>query len=260
MAGFVASLETIDIELARSLNVNIHADLVLEETKSGSLLSFFRNLLKGADNEDIKNFDWKRILGGYLVKGKESFIRNTNQNKFDIEGFKADIRRLASESGASEFSTPLLDANIVQAVRQISEAKGHLIESDGASFLEDGHTHNINLSSKYTEGELREIGVKEILKSGPQPMIFAVKKPDFLGNSMWELKHGTKTVAASIKDKPWLDKFHNRQVTINPGDSLRCLVEVTSFYDTNGLLKDEEFDILKVIDVIGYRDDQTNLV
>ena len=79
---------------------------------------------------------------------------------------------------------------------------------------------------------LIDLITKEKLSS-TQEMILKVKKPDYLGESMWELRFERKVITAKILDDDWLTSFQSREIDVRPGDSLRATVEVIVKYDYN---------------------------
>jgi hypothetical protein len=44
------------------------------------------------------------------------------------------------------------------------------------------------------------MAVKETVTFPAAQMILAVKKPDYLGDSKWDLRHGRRSIAAKIED------------------------------------------------------------
>jgi hypothetical protein len=84
-------------------------------------------------------------------------------------------------------------------------------------------------------------------------MILAVKKPDYLGTSKWELRHGKRTISAKIEDANWLGRFQGRQVDVRPGDALQCTVKIEMLYGFDNELISERYTVLKVIEVLANR-------
>ncbi len=81
-------------------------------------------------------------------------------------------------------------------------------------------------------------------------MILPVKKPDYLGTSKWELRHGRKSILAKIEDAKWLKKFQNREVDVRPGDTLRCMVRQEMSYGYDNELVAENYVIIEVKEVL----------
>jgi hypothetical protein len=91
--------------------------------------------------------------------------------------------------------------------------------------------------------------VKESLES-EAPMILIVKRPDFLGDSRWEFRHGKQPFEAKLMDAAWLADFRNGVVVLRPGDGLRAKVRSVVRYGHDGELIDSKHEVLEVFDVI----------
>lgn len=81
-------------------------------------------------------------------------------------------------------------------------------------------------------------------------MIPKVKKPDYLGESRWEFRHGTRPISAKIVHADWLKDFHNRKYDIRPGDSLRATVLTTVSYGYDKEVVAIHYDITEVKEII----------
>ena len=81
-------------------------------------------------------------------------------------------------------------------------------------------------------------------------LILKVKKPDYLGDSMWEFRFGDKNIDVKLLDKEWLIKFQSREVAINPGDSVKAMITITHTYDSENNLVDTTYEINKILEVI----------
>ena len=67
---------------------------------------------------------------------------------------------------------------------------------------------------------------------------------------MWDFRHGTSIISASILDKEWLENFQSRKVNVRPQDFIRARVEISHKYDQDGELIATHYNILKIIEVI----------
>jgi len=83
-------------------------------------------------------------------------------------------------------------------------------------------------------------------------LILKVKKPDYLGESRWEFRHGTSTITAKVLDEQWLKQFQNRQIDIRPGDSLRAKVEISAKYGYDKEVVSVSHTILDVLEVLPF--------
>ena len=85
-------------------------------------------------------------------------------------------------------------------------------------------------------------------------MILKIKKPDYLGESMWEFRHGSTVILARGSDGEWLRQFQTREVQIRPGDSIRAVVQIINKYDFEGELLGTSYEISEVSEVVPMED------
>ena len=85
------------------------------------------------------------------------------------------------------------------------------------------------------------------------PMILAVKRPDYLGDTKWDLRHGKRSISAKIEDTAWLRRFQAREVDVRPGDALRCEVKIEHLYGHDNELLTERYTIVRVVEVLENR-------
>lgn len=96
---------------------------------------------------------------------------------------------------------------------------------------------------------VEEILTERVL-TGKYEVYLKVKKPDYLGQSMWEFKYEGKLIQAKIHDSGWLERFQQKTVLLGPGDSIRALVEVKVSYDKYGEVIASHYTILNVKEII----------
>lgn len=77
-------------------------------------------------------------------------------------------------------------------------------------------------------------------------MFLKLVEPDFLGDSMWEFRHGRAVVVAKIIDTEWLRSYQARQIDIRPQDSIEADVQVITKYDYDNELISVNHNIVKV--------------
>jgi hypothetical protein len=108
----------------------------------------------------------------------------------------------------------------------------------------------INLSVRWNIEDIEAMAVRETVEFPIAPMILTVKRPDYLGESKWELRHGKRIISAKIEDVEWLKRFQGRQVDVRPGDALRCEVRIENLYGHDNELLTERYTIIRVNEVL----------
>ena len=141
---------------------------------------------------------------------------------------REEIRLIAAETDVRhlpDYSPPSPKA-LVAAVRDFQGVKDRLVEGDRATFISDIEgvgNWEFNLSVRIPIEDIENMAVARTITMPSAEMILPVKKPDYLGESRWQLRHGPRTIEAKIEHMDWLRCFQNREIDVRPGDALRCL-------------------------------------
>ena len=250
----IKGLQKLDNVLCGIVNSDIRATMLLEDIQTGSLKVWLRNQLTKTDDKAIENLDWKKIAGKYLVQAKYAVIAWTNKenSKESLPELTNTLHTLAIETNICPLSAypPLPLKDFTDAVYEMQQAKGFLTKNDKMNYIiKDGEQIEFRPDVYFNNDELTTLYTKSIIDS-KMDGIFVVKKPDYLGNSKWELRHGNKTISAKIEDIEWLKKFQNREVDVRPGDSLKCCSIAQYHYGYDNELIHEEYIIESVTEVL----------
>jgi hypothetical protein len=260
---FIKACERLDRELLESIDTNIETVMVLEDIEAKSLKTFLKNVLTATDDQALKDLDWKPAVGKYLVRAKYAVLRWVDKDEMphDLATLGREIKRIASETDVKyipDYRAPSPES-LVNAIRDFQGVKDHFIEGDRVQIITPEETHEMNLTMRWDIDSLESLAVKETIAFPPAPMILAVKKPDYLGDSKWQLRHGKRNIDAKIEHKEWLKEFQSRAVDIRPGDSLKCEVKIEHLYGHDNELINERYTVTKVIDVLVNSYNQSSL-
>lgn len=264
MSALLDNLQEIDHILVQSVDTDINPILLLEDIESGSIKTWLnQKVVKGlqeVDDEALKNLDWKQQVGKYLVKGKYlliDFIQKKTQitDANEVKELQSKLLNAASESNIGQLSlyTPITVPNVIKAISLIVEPSSYLEEGDTVSFQSEQGDSTFNAEFNFSPDSIEELFVKEVIESN-STMILKIKKPDYLGTSMWEFKHERKNIQARILDAYWLRQFQNRQIDIRPGDSIRAQVKTSVKYGYDYDVVSTAYEIIKIIAVINSTD------
>lgn len=252
---FIRACERLDTELAHGIDTNIETVLVLEDIEAGSIRVWLRNALHAVEDDALKTLDWKPVIGKYLVRAKYAVIRWIDEESTpkNLPALAKEIQAIAAETDVRhlpDYQAPAPSA-LLEAVKDFQSVKDRLSIGDRATYIpRDGEALEMNLSVRWDIDSIEAMAVKETLEFPVAPMILAVKKPDYLGDSKWELRHGKRTIAAKIEDKEWLKRFQGRQVDVRPGDALKCDVKIEHLYGHDNELLAERYTIVRVNEVL----------
>lgn len=256
MSQLITALGHLDAALAASVGAQIKPTVLLEDVDKGSLRAWLRDALEGLDDGDVRDLNWRRMVGGFLVKGKRAVVRalsdrQTISDRNDMRQLQADVMRVADETGVSTLPTysAITPDRLLKAASEVSQAVNQLDSRDTASFVSDEGEVPINPAFRISTEAVENLLTRETIPSEGE-MILKVKKPDYLGYSMWEFRHDLHPVAAKISDLEWLRQFQARAFDVRPGDSLRAIVRTEVRYGYQSEVVAVHHDILRVIEII----------
>lgn len=265
MNELIYCVEGIDSLLASVVSADVESELILEDVKSGSLVSLFRQNVKTKSDSLYNTDSPKKKIEDFLNRSNKEIFKSISNGDTDYSKIEDMIERL--NEMAKETDVLKLDgygrvkiSDITSYLEGLSDAIDNLSEGDSASYIGvDNEEISIDLGLSIEEDEvMEEVSGEKIVNENE--MILRVKKPDYIGNSQWIFKHRTGTFRAKINDEEWLESFQEREKDLRPGDSVRAIVEIKTVYDNKGEVISEDRSIKKVKDIMRQdKGDQKNL-
>ena len=256
MAELIDAFQLIDGELITSVNATIKPVLLLEDVEHGSIRAWLTEMLKAVDDDALKELNLRKQIGAYLVKGKYRLIDFLNgktkiSNRSELLDLQQQLLQDAHDVQAYPFPgyKPVTETQLGAAIRLITAATAHLNRDDSATYLSRLGSAPFNLSFYMAPEEFDELLTLQTVENRDH-LVLQVKKPDYLGQSMWELRHHGRTIEAKILDEEWLKSFQRREIDVRPGDALDCDVNITVRYGFDAGVISDHYDIVRVINVI----------
>jgi len=249
--AMIVAFQGLDKALCASVDSKIEPIMLLEDIEAGSIRAWLGNQLNRVDDEALKDMEWKPLVGKYLVRAKYAFIRWSNKEGPDqnLLGLAKELGAIASETDVRhvpDYAPPSIQ-DLREGIKKIDDAKAFLLPADKMSLSSDTEGEvKFNLAVRWDDAELSAFIVRETTKFENMPMTLIVKKPDYLGKSKWDFRHGRKAISARIEDLEWVNDFQNRKIDVRPGDALKCLVRMEHRYGYDNELIDEEITVTKV--------------
>ncbi len=256
LSSLIDTFESIDNDLVASIDSKIETVLLLEDIESGSIKAWLSSKIKNIDDTALKSGDWKKIVGLYLVKAKwfiikqlEGKVRITDIR--EIEELQEGLLSIAEETDVRHLPSyvPIEKTKLLKGVEGITQALSPLTEKDSATFVSADGSASFNLEFSYVLEEIEELIIKES-ESSELTMILKVKRPDYLGEAMWEFRHAKSPMLAKVLHIDWLQKFQDREIDVRPGDSLRVRIRQTLNYDYDHNLISTKYEVLEVLEVL----------
>lgn len=252
MARMIDGFKQLDRILIGSVAPDAEWVMVLEDVESASITSWIKNKISKIDDDALKEFDIRKQIGAYVVKAKYKVLEYLdNRERLEKE---ANLRQLAEDLTKLGFEIPsnprlfhkhIDGIDLVQPLNRIQSAKALLGPKDAMTIKSEADEYSVDTSSVEPVEQAETVSVAH-RRSGQMPMILLVKKPDYLGNSRWEFRHGASPIFAHVYDQEWLERFRSGEVILQPGSALHCSVDYTYEYDSTGTLLASRHDVVEV--------------
>ncbi len=246
--GMVEALDKLDSALLSTIDTSLEPVSVLNDVKESSLKLLLARMLKKVPDEHLKNLEWKKWLGGLLVEGKYLLLQKLDADAPEIQQTinLLDNKYKSPESELMHYQTPAV-SDIRDALDSVAKARASLpgqkvyVQTDYGDVV---IPEIIAAPSSTDSGEISEI----LTNQGTE--FFKVKSPDMIGTAQWTVLRNNRTVRVNMMHLKWLNSYHNREVNILPGDSLKCLFEEVISYDASGNELDRKINIIEVLDIV----------
>ena len=250
----VQMCERLDAELVKSVHTELEAEVVLDDIQSGSLKLILRNVLHGVPDEAIRDLDWRKAVGTYLLRAKYRVLTWADDPAAPqkLTEIRRAIQAAAAETDVRHLPdyAPPSPGALIRALEDLQGVKDRLLPNDRAVYRSGEGSHEIDPAVRFTSEEIEQLAVRETFTQAPSIMLLLVKRPDYLGKARWDLRHGKRPLQAEIADADWLKQFQSRRVDVRPGDALKCMVEVELLYGYDNELIAERFRVVQVLEVL----------
>lgn len=221
MAAYVSAFESLTSVVGRSVDSELNYSYQLSNIEIGSLKSIIKcgaGLPKMAkvlasiprmiaqSMVDIEDIDSKDDIERTL-RGVEDELRNLNVTDFPNE---ININRL----------------NYAKSIKRLQEASQHLVNSETIS-IGSCPSNVIQLNTNFRFDKAPESLYIEKITTVRANETLMIKRPCFIGSSMWEFKsiERNHSFSASIEHESWLKEYQDRNLGhLDPGDGLIALV------------------------------------
>lgn len=253
IADLVTAFTKFDELLAQSVLPELHAELILNDVEAGSIRSKLAILLRGIPDEAIQGFDWQKLVGHFLLKAKYKLLKLLEGKSGFTDAQEIENLRIALESMApTETFNPLMvpgqipSLRLVGLIEDIVRAAALLRPNDYADYRSS--VGNARLNPSFDTSNLRAL-LATNTETSENEYLVKIKRPDFMGEAMWELVLKNHTIPAKMADTAWLEEFHQGLVDIRPNDYLSVRLRTDTTFQGNFGNPQLHYTVLKVLGV-----------
>jgi len=229
----IEGLDALDHALLSSIDTSLEPVSILNDVQHSSLKLFLARALRSVPDDAIASLDWKKWVGGLLVKGKHKLLSKLDADDATLQKTLNELTQdyLAAPNNTAGYMPPTL-ADTRVALTKINIARASLPNSKVLFQTELGDIDLPVIEATFT---VENVVTQQTYKSTGRGL-FKVKSPDMLGNAQWQIILDGKTEKARISHEGWLKDYHARRIVIAPHDSLDADFEQEISYDENQIV------------------------
>ena len=259
------SVSALDDLFISSIDSGLQIQYTLEDLKFASIKSRIRQIIEEIPDEAIKDFEWKKLVGHFLLKLKYLALRYLQDNKSvdskeSLESLVKSIEKEKSKMLKNDrfIISQVTTYQLLFVLEPIVYALNHLNEGESIEYKSIEGGAKLNNKTIINKAKiLWELGDKQ--SENELTATLKLKKLDLLSNtSNWSFKFGNKSIEAKITDQEWLDKYHAREFPLLPEDSIKVNLKI-SYTNSKGKISKAIYEVSKVIEIIYPSNNQTNL-
>ena len=261
IAGMIRSFQELDHTLISCVDGEIKPVLMLENVEAGSIKVWLRQKMETLPDSAIRDGEFKKVVGHFLVEAKYAAIqfldeKKTIESRDELKQLEQRILDVAKETEINQlgcYHPPKIEG-LLDSMKQISSVVKSMGPNDKMAFVDvKGNALAISGDFDIPVNTMEDMITREVASS-ESIMILKVKQPDFLGEAQWKFKHGTKPIDAKILDEEWLQDYHSRKFVLQPGDSIRAMVNCEVAYGYNNEPIRERYEVQKVLEVLAAKE------
>ncbi len=254
VSGLIEAFQGLDIGLAKAIDAQVCTELVLTDIEVGSIRTWVRSVVGGVSDEDIMKHGWKAVARAFMVEGKHAVLRILGEEPLTgatLEKMQNELEGLAQKSKARRIPAygRVERKRLVAFCEGTSNSLARLREREQAKYIGAGEKTEMPKELQVSETLKEELLIQKKTVEGAR-LVLAVKKPDYLGYSMWDFRHEGHTIEAVIEDHEWLQKFQMGRVPLEPGDALDARVRIEVQEGFEGESPIIHYAVTKVEDVV----------
>ena len=249
--NLIESLDGLDRVLLSSVDTTLEPVSIINDVQKSSLKLLLARALKNIPDHELTDLQWKKWIGRLLVNGKYRILKKVEEGKADAPQIQKELANMSKEyadapNGIIGYEVPSV-SDVMDAVDKIEVARSTLSHERVIIQTELG---DISLpETMQPETKVEDIETLTIKRNTGEEF-FKIKQVDMLGSSQWTVLRNNRSVKVDMLHLSWLEKYHNREVDLKPGDSLLCKYEESVSYDQNQNEVDRKLAVIEVLDVV----------
>jgi hypothetical protein len=229
--------------LTSALNLNATNELKFSSVRGGSIFGDFKNLISVPSDDSIRNLEFKKIIGSYVHKCWRAFIDWLSEidKIVEDEGYLSLMNRIMIEAAGTNVNPlPIYKNLLISDLRKIIKLVDTMAREEipGQKVELSVDTENF----KFPVKKIESVDKMPEIETGNFEGVLSIKKPDFLGDSLWEFYYQNRRVVGHMLDQSFLNGFRKGELVLVPGSDIYVTGTFEAPYQNTA-----KIDVVKVV-------------
>lgn len=213
---FIESLDKLDHCLLSSIDTALEPVSILNDVQHSSLKILLARALRKVPDDALGNLEWKKWVGGILVKGKYLLLNKLDADESGVRQALIELEDSYKEAPGEiiGYTTPSI-ADAREALRNVAKAR---------SAMPDG---NVVVQTEMGDVQIPRIAVNELPESTEESLsrnllknqVLIIESAVFKDGNQWRFSDGSMSFSAAIMDENFIRRVDDGE-RFGKGDHL----------------------------------------
>jgi len=244
--GLIESLDRLDHCLLSSIDSGLEPVSILNDVQHSSLKILLARALKRIPDELIKSLDWKKAVGGLLVKGKHKLLSKLDATEEEVKKITLELapeyKQLPGQMAGYE---PPNVKELTQALHGVARAR-QVLQYGSVTIQTD--LGLIELVSYQKWDEVIIEASRSVSSVNLSRVVLQIESLTFKEGNKWRVNDGRGSFYAAMEDAAFMAKIESgerfgkgdvlvadmrQEQQVEEGDTLKTIHTITHVHEHN---------------------------
>lgn len=244
--GLIESLDRLDHCLLSSIDSGLEPVSILNDVQHSSLKILLARALKRVPDDLIKSLDWKKAVGGLLVKGKHKLLAKLDASEEEVKKITSELapeyKQLPGQMAGYE---PPNVKDLTQALHGVARAR-QVLQFGSVTVQTDLGLIELVSYKKWDEVVIE--ANRSVSRIDLSRVVLQIESLTFKEGNKWRVNDGRGSFYATIEDETFLAKIEagerfskgdvliadmRQEQVVEEGDTLKTIHTITCVHEHN---------------------------
>lgn len=213
---FIESLDKLDHCLLSSIDTALEPVSILNDVQHSSLKILLARALRRVPDDALGNLEWKKWVGGILVKGKYLLLNKLDADESGVRQALIELEDSYKDAPGEIIGyTPPSIADAREALRNVAKARSAMPDGNVVVQTEMGDVQIPRIAVNESPEPAEESLSRNLLKN----QVLIIESAVFKDGNQWRFSDGSMSFSAAIMDEHFIHRVDDGE-RFGKGDHL----------------------------------------